>query len=242
MERWLGAALDYIPQRLDFQMRAYERPGCIAAIAHRGKLVWERAWGFADLGRGEALTPRHRFRVASHSKSFTAAGVLRLRERGKLRLDDAVGQYVTGLERGVAATTIAQLLSHSAGLRRDMPDGGYFSDRRPYPSPAELGDLLAATPPAIEPNTRFKYSNVGYALAGRLVEAVAGAPYADWIGRKVIAAAGLGETVPDMPLPKGVPMARGHSGRILLGRGMEGRAGGKYRDKESSHPSREFLA
>jgi CubicO group peptidase (beta-lactamase class C family) len=99
-----------------------------------------------------------------------------------------------------------------------MPDGGYFSDRRPYRSPAELGDLLAATPPAIEPNTRFKYSNVGYALAGRLVEAVAGAPYADWIGREVIAAAGLGETVPDMPLPKGVPMARGHSGRILLGR------------------------
>ena len=218
MERWLGAALDYIPQWLDFQMRAFERPGCIAAIAHRGKLAWERAWGYADLGRGEALTPRHRFRVASHSKSFTAAGVLRLRERGKLRLDDAVGQYVTGLERGVAATTIAQLLSHSAGLRRDMPDGGYFSDRRPYPSPAELADLLAAAPPAIEPNTRFKYSNVGYALVGRLVEAVAGAPYADWIGREVIAAAGLGETVPDMPLPKRVPMARGHSGRIMLGR------------------------
>ncbi len=218
MERWLGAALDYIPQWLAFQMRAFDRPGAIIAIAWRGRLIHEAAFGYADLGRGIALTPRHRFRVASHSKSFTAAGVLRLRERGKLRLDDAVGRFVSGLHRDIAETTITQLLSHSAGLRRDMPDNGYFADRRPYPSAEELHAELASTPPAIEPNTRFKYSNVGYALLGRLVETVAGEPYDGWIRREVIAAAGLDETVPDMPLPKGVPIARGHSGKILLGR------------------------
>ena len=99
------------------------------AIAHRGKVVLERAFGSANLATGEALTPRHRFRVASHSKSFTAAGILKLREQGRLKLDDAAGQYVDGLHPAVARATIAQLLSHTAGLIRDGADAGQF--RRP---------------------------------------------------------------------------------------------------------------
>jgi len=97
MDRWLGAALDYIPDWLAFQMRAYDRPGCTVGIALKGKLIYEQAFGFADLLRAEPLTPRHRFRIASHSKSFTAAGILRLREQGRLKLDDAIGQHVKGL-------------------------------------------------------------------------------------------------------------------------------------------------
>ena len=77
------------------------------------------AFGHANLATGEKLTPRHRFRIASHSKSFTAAGIMKLRERRKLRLDDPVGQYVEGLHPRVAETTIGQILSHSAGLVRD---------------------------------------------------------------------------------------------------------------------------
>lgn len=218
MDRWLGAALDYIPEWLAFQMRAFDRPGCAVAVTHRGKLIHERAFGFADLARADRLTPRHRFRIASHSKSFTAAGILRLREQGRLKLDDEIGQYVKGLHPKIAPATILQLLSHSAGIRRDMPDAGYFADRRPFPSAEELHSELAASPPAIEANTRLKYSNVGFALLGDLIEAVAGAPYAAWIKREIIDAAGLTETVPDMPLATRVPMARGHSGRLLLGR------------------------
>ena len=74
MERWLGAALDYIPRWIEFQMESSQQPGCMIAIAHREKIVLERAFGSANLKTGEELTPRHRFRVASHSKSFTAAG------------------------------------------------------------------------------------------------------------------------------------------------------------------------
>ena len=102
----------------------------------------ERAFGLADLGTGETLTPRHRFRTGSHSKSFTAAGIMLLRERGRLGLDDAVGRHVPGLHADTAAATIGQLLSHSAGVTRDGPDSGQFTDRRPYPDAAEvLADL-----------------------------------------------------------------------------------------------------
>ena len=218
MEKWLAAALDYIPRWIEFQVRQNEVPGCVIAAAAGGKVVMEQAFGAADLGTGERLTPRHRFRVASHSKSFTAAGVMKLREQGRLKLDDRAGQYVEGLHPAVAEVTLAQLLSHSAGLVRDGADAGQFSDRRPYLNERELRAELGE-PPAIAANTRFKYSNHGFGLVGLVIAAVTGEPYVDWIRREVIAAAGLGETAPDMPMvAAGTPIAHGHSAKLPLGR------------------------
>jgi CubicO group peptidase (beta-lactamase class C family) len=212
------ARLDYIPRWLEFQMQgASQQPGCIIAIAHRDNIVLERAFGSANLATGEALTPRHRFRVASHSKSFTAAGIMKLREQRKLKLDDAAGDYVDGLHPAVARVTIAQLLSHTAGLVRDGDDAGQFLDRRPYRNEAELRADLKQ-PLVIAPGSRMKYSNHGYGLLGLIIKAITGQPYATWIKREIVDAAGLKETAPDMPLPRGAPFARGHTGRILLGR------------------------
>jgi CubicO group peptidase (beta-lactamase class C family) len=217
MENWLKPALDYIPQWLEYQLREAEQPGCVLAIVHKGKVVLERAFGYADIVSREPLTARHRFRVASHSKSFTAAGVMRLREDGRLGLDDRIGQYVEGLHPEIAAATIDQLLSHSAGIARDGSDGGQWQDRRPFLSEVELRADLAAAP-VIEANTRFKYSNHGYGLAGLLIEAVTGTPYRSWIRRAIIEPAGRRETEPDMPVAADVPLARGHSGKLPLGR------------------------
>jgi CubicO group peptidase (beta-lactamase class C family) len=146
VEPWLQSAIGYIRNWIEFQMRASQQPGCIVAIAHRGGIVAEYAFGHANLATDEKLTPRHRFRIASHSKSFTAAGIMKLREQRKLRLDDPVGQYVTGLHREVAATTIAQILSHSAGLTRDGADSGQFIERRPYLDEKELMGELQLPP------------------------------------------------------------------------------------------------
>src|SRR2546421_9783316 len=157
-------------------MRQSELPGCSIAIAQRGRVLLEQAFGHADLDRGTPLTPRHRFRVASHSKSFTAAGIMKLREKGRLRLDDEAGQYVDDLHPVVAKTTIAQLLSHSSGLVRDGPDAGQWQDRRPFLGASELRADLAAAP-VIAANTRFKYSNHGFGLARMGIQAITGTPY-----------------------------------------------------------------
>ena len=117
-------------------------------------LVKERAFGVADLTTGEELTPRHRFRVASHSKTFTAAGVLKLHEAGRLHLDDPVSRYVRGLDEMTALTTIGQLPSHSSGLVQDGVDASFWQQRRPFLDDAELRAELAE-PPTIEANTRF---------------------------------------------------------------------------------------
>ena len=175
MDKWLSAAIDYIPRWIEHQMRVTEQPGCAIAIAHKGKLVLEQAFGHADLAAGTALTPQHRFRVASHSKSFTAAGVLKLREQGRVMLDDRVGRFVAGLAPSVATAAIGQLLSHTAGLVRDGTDAGQWSDRRAFLDEAELRADLAAGP-VIDAGTRFKYSNHGFGLVGLAIEAITGEP------------------------------------------------------------------
>ena len=217
MDAWLKAAVDYIPAWLDYQMRLSGQPGCVLAIAHKGRLVLEQAFGVADLSTGEALTPRHRLRAASHTKSFTAAGVMKLREADVLRLDDPAGRYVAGLHPSVAETTLAQLLSHTAGVIRDGAEGEQFLDRRPYASEREVRAALAE-PLTIAPSTRFKYSNHAFALVGLVMEAVTGEPYSAWIAREIVEASGLRETTPDAPAPPGAPLARGHTRALPLGR------------------------
>ncbi|MEO6623850.1 MAG: serine hydrolase domain-containing protein [Burkholderiaceae bacterium] len=142
----MSAALDYIPRWVDFQMQLSGQPGCALAVAHKGRVVLERAFGSANLGSGKPLTSRHRFRVASHSKTFTAAGVLKLREQGLLHLDQPVGQFVGGLHPGFAQTALGQLLSHSAGTVRDGADAGQWQDRRPFLNEAQLRADLANGP------------------------------------------------------------------------------------------------
>jgi CubicO group peptidase (beta-lactamase class C family) len=217
MERWLASALDYIPSWIDFQVQQFQQPGCLLAVVHDGKVVLEHATGLANLRTGEKLTPRHRFRIASHSKSFTAAGILKLREQNKLGLDDPVGKYVSGLHRGVAEARLAHVLSHGAGITRDGDDSSWFVGRKSYPDRAKLMEILSG-PPLIEAGTRLKYSNPGFALLGQVIETVTGEPYAKWIEREVVRPAGLRHTSADGPLRRGTPFARGHTALMPLGR------------------------
>ena len=216
MTDWLKPALVYAAQWIGFQMRLSGQPGCVLAVVHDGAVVSEQAWGHADLGTGERLTPRHRFRIASHSIAFTAAGIMKLRDQRRLRLDDPIGQHVAGLHPDIAAATVAQALSHTAGLFREDHDAGFWRGRGPFPDEARVRAHLAE-PPAIAANTRMKYSNYGFALAGLVIEGVTGERWASWMKREVVQAAGLHETEPDWAL--GTPMlARGHSGTLPLDR------------------------
>jgi len=216
MAAWLAPALAYLPHWLDYRMAQLLLPGASMAIAHAGTPVLTHAVGFANIDTGERLTPNHRFRVASHSKTFTATAVMKLVEAGRLRLDDRAGDHVKGLHKTVARATIAQLLSHTGGITRDGEDTGQWIDRRPFLNDAELRDALAA-PTVIPPNTRMKYSNHAFGLVGLVIEAITGEPYGDWIAREIVAPSGLANTLPDAPIPARTPFARGHGTRLMMG-------------------------
>jgi D-alanyl-D-alanine carboxypeptidase len=156
-----------------------------------------------------SASPRTR-RVSHRGRNLTP------RRTRRLRLDDKAGAYVEGLHPEVAAVTLTQLLSNSAGaaarrcrLRPVLRSQALCSEGRTACRPRQTAVFPASQ--------RLKYSNHGFGLLGLVIEAVTGEPYADWIAREIVAPAGLKETRPDITLWTG-PMAKGHSGTLPLGR------------------------
>ncbi len=137
------------------------------------------------------------FRIASMTKSFTASAVLALRDEGALSLDDLAEDYVPEL-RGWAPVTpdaqrvrIRHLLTMTAGFPTDDPWG----DRQQGTPLPEFSEFLSAGVSfAWAPGTRFEYSNLGYAILGRVITAVSGAPYPDFIRTRLLAPLGLSRT------------------------------------------------
>ncbi|WP_237151655.1 serine hydrolase domain-containing protein [Oryzibacter oryziterrae] len=217
MTGWIDAALPYARLWLDYQVAATQLPGCAVAVVREGEVIGNWAFGLADRESGEAMTTDHRFRVASHSKCFTATAILKLREEGRLHLDDAVGVHVPGLAPDVATMTLEQLLSHGSGLHRDGRDASFWISETAYLDKAGLRAELqdAATLPT---DSRFKYSNIGFSLLGEVIEAITGESYGRWVQREIVEPLGLTAIVPDLPLADGTPMAVGYSSAMPAGR------------------------
>ena len=205
------SAATYLDDWLEFRQRHLRIPGVQAAVLLDGELVLTTAHGHADLDRGVALTPEHLFRVASHSKTFTATAVLQLAESGALRLDDPVRQWVPRLDGADAGeATLRELLSHTSGVIRDGDDSDHWQLVRPFPD--EDGVLaLGRRPRIIERNERFKYSNVTYSLLGLVVEAASGQDYRDYVTANVVEPLGLTRTGPELDPSRADDYAAGYS-------------------------------
>src|SRR4051812_42687209 len=170
---------DYADRWLAFRQRWLHVPGVQAAVWVDGDLVLSTAHGRADLAADVALTPAHLFRVASHSKTFTATAVVQLAEAGRLRLDDRVDRHLPWTaEAGVGDRTLADLLGHSGGVIRDGRDADHWQLSRPFPDDDGLR-ALAADGAVCGVDERFKYSNVGFGMLGAVVAAVTGRSYRD---------------------------------------------------------------
>ena len=115
----LREALAYVDAWLDYRVWKLRTPGAQVAVWFDGKLQFSKAYGLSNLDTGEALTTSHLFRIASHSKTFTATAIMQLVEAGKLRLDDTAGSWIPVLaEAGspLAEATVRELVSQSAGV------------------------------------------------------------------------------------------------------------------------------
>ncbi len=197
----LTVPLSFIGSWLSLRYENTDIPGFVVAIAHKGKLLFNRAYGYANLEKKGKLTPKHIFRVASHSKTFTATAIMQLKEKGKLRIDDYVIDYLPWLNKHknkqVAKITIRQLLSHSAGLIRDGLDKDYWQFLLPFPNKVQLQRAVLEADLVFEPNDRMKYSNFGYGLLGMVIEAVSGQPYEYYVKKNIIEPLKLVNTGPD---------------------------------------------
>ncbi|HAP76374.1 MAG TPA: serine hydrolase [Acidimicrobiaceae bacterium] len=205
-------AAAYFGRWLEFRLGAERVPGVQAAVLHGDEVVLSVAHGVADVSTGEPLTDGHLFRIASHSKTFTATAVMQLVQAGSLRLDDRVGELIVELASSpIAAVTVRELLSHAGGVVRDGSDGDFWQLDRAFPDRAELLQIAATDSAVLDRNERFKYSNIGYSLLGLVIEQVSGTPYRDYIVRHVIEPLGLTNTGPDLDEARRADYAGGHT-------------------------------
>ncbi len=162
-------------------------PGVVVGVVSDQELVWAQGFGFANVDAKRPMAPDTRFRMASHSKLFTATSIMQLREQGRLRLDDPVSEYlpwfrVQSAEPDDPPITIEHLLTHSSGLPREA--GSHWSDWE-FPTQEELLELIPKREAPFSPETRWKYSNLAYTIAGMIIEEVSGDTWAGYLQNNI---------------------------------------------------------
>lgn len=191
-------ALVYYADWVAFRQQYLRVPGVQVAVRVGDREALAKSFGLADVERNVALTNAHLFRVASHSKTFTATAVLRLAERGALRLDDTAGQWLPWLEEArspLAQATVRELLSHASGIIRDGRESDFWQLQKRFPDHDALREeILAGTAAVLPANQRYKYSNIGYGLLGLIIEAASGEPYNRFVQREIVDRLGLRNT------------------------------------------------
>jgi CubicO group peptidase (beta-lactamase class C family) len=200
---------------LAYQRRYLRTPGVQAAVRVGDELILSTALGDSDEVLGTPLRTDHLFRIASHSKTFTATSILQLVEQGKVRLDDPIDQYVdelTGSELG--PVTVRELLGHQGGVIRDGVDKDYWQLMDPFPDRAALVELCLANGRIFQPNEHFKYTNVGYSLLGLVIESASGLSYGDYVGANIVGRLGLPNTGAEWDPARASEYAAGHTGLL----------------------------
>ena len=200
-----------LPEWLETARHLRRQSGFQVAVWHDGELVAEVAVGAADEPAGIPLRTSHRLRIASHSKMLTAFTVMRLKEQGRLRLDDTVGDHVAELaETPVADRTLRDLLSHGAGLTRDSDDSRWWRLGIPFADRARLLEIARSGAVRTEPGLHLQYSNIGYGLLGLVIEEITGTGFAEAVAELVLDPVGVPGIGPDLPdAPPGPEQADG---------------------------------
>lgn len=174
-------------------------PALVYGVVKDGELVLFKAMGDRDIGTPqiEPIDGDTRFRIASMSKAFTAAAILKLRDEGRLSLSDPAVKHVPELANWQKPTgdapeiTVGDLLHHTGGLVEDNPWG----DRQQDLPEAAFSQMIAGGMDfATTPGTRYEYSNYGFALLGRIVSNVSGKPYQDYIREEIMLPLGMTST------------------------------------------------
>ncbi len=202
-----GPGLEPLDRAIVAIMDRHGIPGASLAVAKKGKLVYAKGFGWANVQKGQPVQPKTIFGLASLSKPLTALAILWLIEHGMLGLDDRVSDILKHIKPppGIPVdpkfrkVTIRQLLNHTGGWNRTKagdPVNWQPQIARVLKAPIPLSDeqfisFMMGVKLDFEPGTQNHYSNVGYIMLGAVVEKVSGQPYHEFIQKKILTPAGV---------------------------------------------------
>jgi CubicO group peptidase (beta-lactamase class C family) len=178
-----------IPQRLDEYLTARTKLGAFSGsvlVAHDGKVLLRKGYGYANLEHLVPNTPETRFEIASLTKAFTAFAIRDLARQEKLRVDAPMCNYFEGCPDAWKAITVAQLVHHTSGI----PDEKDAQDD----SAARAVDWASKQPLGFTPGSKFQYSNTGYQILGLIIQRVSGKSYEDYLRERVFTPLGMTST------------------------------------------------
>ena len=246
--------LKLIRPRLQELVENQTIPGAVALVARHGKVAALEAAGWRDVEARKPMTTDSIFQIMSMTKNFTGVAIMMLVEEGKLELRRPVSDYLPefrnqvieerlpngniALHPPVQPPTVAQLMSHTSGLAGD-PDGELADNPRTLRVPlAEAVRFYGRQHLQFEPGTRWRYSNMGIAALGRIIEVVSGEDYVHFVESRLLTPLGMKDTFffpPDSKKDRIALVYKHSSGKlvrsgdeILAGDAAKYRAGAKY--------------
>lgn len=165
-------------------------PGGVFMIAQKGKIIYRKAFGKANLELDANLTPDYVFQIGSMTKQFTAISILMLEEQGKLNVQDPVSKYIKDYPSG-DKITIHHLLTHTSGIKDFTKMKSISTIAQKEMKPEMMVDFFKNEPVDFAPGEKFDYNNSGYVVLGYIIELVSGETYENFIKKNIFDKAGM---------------------------------------------------
>ncbi len=219
----VAEALKILEIWIDSQVAYESLPGVSMGVVYDQELIWSRGFGYADLEKKTPATPTTIYSICSISKLFTSIGVMQLRDQGKLRLDEPIGEYLPWFDiretyPDAPKVTMRGILTHSSGLPRESDHPYWTGPDYAFPTREEIIEKVAGQATLYPGQRFFQYSNLGLTLAGEVVAARSEQPYGEYVRHHILDPLRLKDTSPEIPdQHRGERLATGYSRRLRDG-------------------------
>ena len=206
LDMWIEAKLGY--ERL---------PGISVAVVSDQDTIWSKGYGYANIEERIPAEPDTIYSICSISKLFTSVSVMRMRDAGKIRLDDPLDDHLSWFEivrsdPNAPPITIRSILTHSSGLPRESEQPYKGEPDLPWAERESIIETLPSQVTMYQPSKYFMYSTLGISLLGEMVAEISGLTYQDYVLKNILIPLGMSDTTPYLPEDKyGTRLAIGYS-------------------------------
>ena len=200
-----------LPSKLDAMMEQYVKEkdfSGVIMVSQKGKMLYGRAFGYANNERHVANQPSTNFNIASVGKTFTAVMTMQLVQEGKLQLTDNLSKLLPEYEiKNADKITVKHLLTHTSGINNYMTHPQFQSKMKGLKSLSDVMPLVADMPSTMTaPGEKFDYSNSGFITLGRIIEKITGKDYQTNLQERIFSKTGISNSYIHYPATFNAPV------------------------------------